>query len=457
MRKNLGKNIYYYLLSLGCPKNLVDSENIQGLLGKNGFKLCENIEEARILLLNTCAFIKAAKEESIEMILEMGRIKKEDPNKKIIVIGCLVQRYLPELFKELPEVDLWITFKDIPKIPELTRSLLLEEEITAYSLSPAPSHFLADINSPRELITPSHYAYIKIAEGCSNRCSYCIIPDIKGDFQSRNLESILNEARKLTGQGVKELNLIAQDTTNYGKDLAKETDIVHLLNRLCSIDDTKWIRLLYTHPAKITDRLIKEIKNHEKICNYIDLPLQHTDNDILNKMGRKVTSEYVKDLIKRIRDQIPNVIIRTAFIVGFPGETEKQFANLLKYMEKIQFDRLGIFAYSREEGTKAYSFKNRVPEKVKEQRFHKAMQLQNEIAQEVNKQFNGKIMEVLIEKRDEQAPDTWLGRTYADAPEVDGLVYVKQNKTDKINPGDLINVKITDTLEYDLVGDVIPE
>lgn len=409
-----------FLTNLGCPKNLTDSEIILGTLKLVGMEICDDIESSDIMLLNTCAFIQDAKEESIDLILQMAKIKKQDPGKKLVVIGCLVQRYLKELKREIPEVDLWVTLQETPKIVALLDGTARQGE-----------------KRERYRITPKYYTYIKIAEGCSNRCSYCAIPSIRGSYKKRDTDSIIEEARELANNGAKEINIIAQDTTNYPK-------ITNLLDRLCNISGIRWIRLLYTHPAHVTDNLIKQISRNDVICKYIDLPLQHIDDDILHAMGRKTDSEYIKTLIKKIRKEIPDVVLRTSFIVGFPGETEEKFEKLLDFMEDIKFERLGIFTFSREEGTPAYKMPGQLPQKVKEVRFHKAMQLQNKIAKEVNKRFIGKTMEVLVEENGQ-------GRTYADAPEVDGVVYLKDNGC---RPGDMINVTITGTLDYDLVGEI---
>lgn len=420
-----------FLINLGCPKNLTDSEIILGFLEKAGLEICEDIESSNVMLVNTCAFIKEAKEESIDLILEMAKLKKQDPEKKIVVIGCLVQRYLKELIKELPEVDLWVTLQEIPKIASLIKNI--KKGHTYFP--PSPSSFLYDSAMPRHRITPRHYAYIKIAEGCSNRCSYCAVPIIKGDYKTREAGSIIEEAEGLASEGVKEINIIAQDTTSY-------PNIADLLKRLSKIKSIKWIRLLYTHPAHIKDDLIEAIAEEDKICKYIDLPLQHIDDAILHGMARQVDSSYIKNLIKKIRNQIPGVALRTSFIVGFPGETEEKYERLLRFMEDVKFERLGIFTYSREEGTPAYKMPGQVPEKIKEARFHRAMELQNSIAREVNSSFLGKTMEVLIEELSH-------GRTYADAPDVDGVVYINGNG---FKQGDMIMVRITDTLDYDLVG-----
>lgn len=431
------------LVTLGCPKNVVDSEFILGQLENTGIEVCEDIKSADIMLLNTCAFIKEAKEESIDLILELAKLKKQGRGKKLVVIGCLVQRYLDELQKELPEVDRFITLKDLPNISTLLKNLKNGKN-GCKKESPVPSSFLCNNTAPRHRLTPRHFAYIKIADGCSNRCSYCAIPNIKGDYKYRHMDSIIDEAKILTAEGVKEINIIAQDTTNY-------PDIVSLLRKLCNpeYNGTKWIRLLYTHPAHITDSLIEEIALQDKICKYIDLPLQHIDDDILNRMGRKTDSIYIRKLIEKIRNTIPDVAIRTSFIIGFPGETEEKFQRLLEFMKEIKFERLGIFTYSKEEGTPAYKLPDQISEKIKDERFHKAMQLQNDIAREVNRKFMGKTMEVLVEEPNELDESTCIGRTYADAPDVDGVVYLKGSG---FKPGDIIKVKIVDTLDYDLVG-----
>ncbi len=455
MSENSNKNVLIGLINLGCPKNLVDSEAILGFLQQDkSFTITDDLEQAGIMLINTCAFIKEAKEESIDLILELAKLKEDNPGKKLIVIGCLVQRYLPQLLIDLPEVDLWVTLPEIPKLPQMIKNLLAGKPLP--SASPSPDHFLYDHLTPRARITPDYYAYIKIAEGCSNICSYCAVPQIKGSYRSRPPDSIIAEARNLIIQGTKEINLIAQDTTSYGRDLpGNKTDLTQLLRQLGRLADLSWLRILYLHPAYLTKELIQEISRQEKICNYIDLPLQHIDDRILSLMGRKIDSTGIKQIIRDIRAQIPQVVLRTSFIVGFPGETEKEFTALLRFMEETKFERLGVFTYSAEEGTPAEKMAGQVPEKIKQQRFHQAMALQQEIAREVNKKFIGQTLDVLVEGNQEKKPAVYLGRGYADAPEVDGLVYVNSNRT--LQTGEIVPVKITDTLEYDLVGKFINE
>lgn len=439
-----------YLITLGCPKNLVDSEIMLGLIKKSGIKISKKSESADIICINTCAFIQEAKQEAIDTILELAKLKQKDPRKKIIVIGCLVQRYLKELQKQLPEVDYWVTLNEIPKISSIIKNITGTPK-NNYT-TPSPSSFLYDASMPRYLITPKHYAYIKIAEGCSNLCSYCAVTNIKGRYKSRLPDSILNEAKNLVKKGVKEIIIIAQDITNYGIDLASTANLTELLRQLCKISGIKWIRLMYLHPAHITDGLIKEIAINKKICKYIDLPLQHIDDDILLKMGRKAGSNHIKNLIKKIRKEIPGVILRTSFIVGFPGETEEKFQTLLKFIRQTKFERLGVFKYSREEGTPAYKMPNQVPEKIKEKRFHEAMQLQNSIAKEANKRFFGKTIDVLIDHLHKKSRNIWIGRTHADSPDIDGVVYIDGKN---IKKGDIISVRITGTLDYDLIGKAV--
>jgi len=443
------------LINLGCPKNLVDSEIILGILKNSGFEICDDVIKAQILLINTCAFIEEAKQESIDLILQLARIKEEPPKKYLVVIGCLVQRYLSELTKEIPEVDLWVKLSEIPHITELINNLIAKKPNRRNNNSrPIASHFLYDHTMPRYKITPSHYAYVKIAEGCSHYCSYCVIPNIKGIYRSRPMESIFKEVRELVNQGTKEIILIAQDTTSYGMDIPGRPSLAQLLKRLCVIDKLKWLRILYTHPAYITEEFINEIADEPKICKYIDIPLQHIDNELLHKMNRRTNTAYIKNLIGTIRSHIPNAVLRTSFIVGFPGETEEKFEKLLAFMKDIKFQRLGIFIYSAEEGTPAYNMQGQISEDIKKQRFHTAMELQQKISMDVNKGFMNKKLDVIVEGKAEGNRGLWYGRSYADAPDVDGLVYISKNRN-HIHQGDMIRVKITNTMEYDLEGEIV--
>ncbi len=441
------------ILSLGCPRNLIDSEVMLGFLRKKGFNICEDVAKSDIAIVNTCAFIKDAKQESIDIILGLAELKKEGKIKGLIVTGCLPQRFKKVLPKELPEVDAFLGVGNFYKIPHIVEKLLKGEEFFEVT----QPDFLYDHTSPRSLSTPAHYAYIKIAEGCDNRCNYCIIYALRGKYRSRTIPSIVEEARLLSSKyPISELNLIAQDTTYYGTDLYGRKSLVDLLRALTDSKNTKhykkikWIRLLYTHPVHFQDELIDFIRNEPSICKYLDLPVQHINDEILKIMGRNSTKKQILELIEKLKNSIPNLAIRSSLIVGHPGEGNEEFDELLEFMKQVKFERLGIFTYSREEGTPAYNYPRQVPEKEKRRRFDIAMKLQQEISLEKNKDFLGKKIQVLI---DEQADskDMYIGRTYQDAPEVDGQVFVH---TDGVNltPGDFVDVVITDTLEYDLVG-----
>jgi len=411
------------MLSLGCSKNLVDSEGILADFVKKGYKVIDEAVKADVAIVNTCAFIEDAKRESINTILDLIELKKQGRIKKIIVAGCLPERYKKVLRKEMAEIDI---FSGVRK-------------------------FSKSDPDDRLLITPSHYAYIKISEGCDNRCSYCVISKIRGPYKSRGMQAILkeiNDIRERSNGKLKEINLISQDLTYYGMDLYGKLSLASLLRRINK--DIKWVRLLYAHPAHFNDELIDIIKNSAHICKYVDLPVQHISDKLLKSMGRKITKKQILDLITKLRKNIPDIAIRSSLIVGLPGETEKEFKELLGFIKDIKFERLGIFTYSREEDTPAYSFKGQVSDKEKRLRLDEAMKLQQDVARNVNARFFGKTLEVLIEEKQEDG--VYLGRTYADAPEVDGQVYVKTTKT--IKPGNFVDVMITDTLEYDLVGEI---
>jgi len=413
------------IISLGCPRNLVDSEKTLGRLREKGYKIVD-MQEADIGIVNTCSFIKEAKEESIETILSLIELKKERKLKKVIVYGCLAQHYKEELIPHLKEIDAFVG------------------RISFDGHKPSERYFL----------TPSHYAYVKISEGCNNACSYCVIPKIKGPLSCNPVDAILSEVRVLDKKGVCEINIIGQDITLYRSDYQKkDIKLLHLLREVVAIvKNIKWIRLLYTHPAHISDDLIDFIARQPRMCKYIDLPIQHINEKILKKMNRKVTKNEIISLIERFRTKIPNLSIRTSVIVGFPGETEDDFNELLGFIQKQKFERLGAFMYSREEGTAAYNFKNQIPEKTKRKRLDIIMKKQQEIASEVNGPFLDKEIEVLIDEKG-SSDNIYLARTQGDAPEVDGLVYVRA-KGD-LKPGDFVKVKITDTYEYDLVGEQI--
>ncbi len=438
-----------YLESLGCPKNLVDSEVIAGCLRKSGYTFTTSKEEAAIIIVNTCAFIKDATQEAIDTILKLATLKKEGTCRKLVVAGCLPQRYGKQLIKKLKDVDLFVGVGEFPKIGELLKEERVEHSLPAlYIRTPT---FLLDHNTPRILSTPNHTAYVKIAEGCSHRCSFCTIPTIKGPYQSRPPESIITEVKNLAEKGTKEINLIAQDTTFYGKDLTNKKDLAYLLKQLSKIESIEWIRMLYCHPDHFSHDLINTIKEEEKICNYIDLPLQHISDDILKRMGRSKDSTKIRKLIKEIRENIPNLWIRTTFMVGFPGETEKDFNILMDFAREVEFEHLGAFRYSNEEGTKAYRLKGKVPAHVIEERYHTLMSLQSNISLKKNQRLIGSLQRVLIEGINEEN-DMLLGRTFFQAPDIDGIVYITEGEA---AIGEMVEVRITDASEYDLFGEVL--
>lgn len=438
-----------YLESLGCSKNLVDSEVIAGCLRKSGYTFTTSKEEAAIIIVNTCAFIKDATQEAIDTILKLATLKKEGTCRKLVVAGCLPQRYGKQLIKKLKDVDLFVGVGEFPKIGELLKEERVEHSLPAlYIRTPT---FLLDHNTPRILSTPNHTAYVKIAEGCSHRCSFCTIPTIKGPYRSRPHESIITEVKNLAEKGTKEINLIAQDTTFYGKDLTNKKDLAYLLKQLSKIESIEWIRMLYCHPDHFSHDLINTIKEEEKICNYIDLPLQHISDDILKRMGRSKDSTKIRKLIKEIRENIPNLWIRTTFMVGFPGETEKDFNILMDFAREVEFEHLGAFRYSNEEGTKAYRLKGKVPAHVIEERYHTLMSLQSNISLKKNQRLIGSLQRVLIEGINEEN-DMLLGRTFFQAPDIDGIVYVAEGEA---AIGEMVEVRITDASEYDLFGEIL--
>lgn len=436
------------VITLGCDKNTVDSENMLGLLKQNNYQIVGDPSEADVVIINTCGFITAAKEESIDVIMEAIKLKEINPQIKIIVAGCLVQRYIKELAEELPEVDGFLGSNNVPGLLKLMDQVLAGQRVTTLTnSSPNP-----DLVIPRVTSTPSYYSYLKIAEGCDNRCTYCAIPNMRGPYVSRSISSLVQEASSLAARGVKELSLIAQDITLYGIDLYKKHSLVQLLKKLVQIPRLEWIRLMYCYPTHVTDELIDFIAENKQICKYIDLPLQHADQEILQRMGRKQKVEDVIKLIEKLRSRIPNLALRTTFIVGFPGETEKHFRNLLNFMREMQFDWVGIFTYSPEEGTPAANFPSQVPEKIKQERFERAMLMQQEITRQRNKRWLGTVQKVIVERMIEEGNGKfWQGRTQQQAPDVDGVVYFKG---DNLVPGNFVPVLITGVEDYDLLGEI---
>lgn len=426
---------------LGCSKNLVDTEMTIGLFKENGYKIVNNEEDADVLVINTCGFIGPAKEEAINTILEMAEYKKKRC-KYLIVMGCLVERYKEELSKAIPEVDLWIKYSSYNTIWEQIETILKSEKENKDSLD-----FL-----DRVITTGNNFAYLRIAEGCSNFCTYCAIPKIRGPFVSRKMEDVIKEAKKLADEGYKELIVIAQDTTKYGIDIYGESKLAELLKELCKIEKLKWIRFLYAYPETITDELIEVVKNENKICKYFDIPIQHISNSVLKRMNRKSNGETIKTLIKRLRKEIPEVVIRTTVMVGFPGETKEDFEELYDFIKAARFERLGAFSFSKEEGTPAEKMKNQIHPMTKKSRYNKIMSLQQKIASETQEEMVGKELEVLIETKTFDGK-YYVGRSYREVPDIDGLIYIEM--VDKALEGKFVKCKITKANGYDLIGKVM--
>lgn len=450
-------------ISLGCSKNLIDTENVIGIFKNNRYTVVNDETKADIIVINTCGFIESAKEEAINTILEMAEYKK-DRCKYLIVIGCLVQRYYEDLVKALPEVDLFIKIEDYDKlwdkIEDLVKAGIVEKDIKKSSKKITEvvemPMFTQEEFLNRTTTTGKNYAYLKIGEGCSNRCTYCAIPYIRGPFVSRKMEDILEEAKTLAKNGIKELIVIAQDTTKYGVDIYGETKLSELLHKLSEIEGIKWIRFLYSYPEGITEDLITEVANNKKIAKYFDIPIQHISNKILKMMNRKTNQEQIEGLLKKIREEIPEVTLRTSLIVGFPGETKEQFEELNEFIKKAKFDKLGTFMYSKEEGTPAEKLPNQIHGNTKKARYNKIMKTQQEISRKIQDEKIGKKYEVLIEDMSFDGK-YYIGRTMQDVPEIDGIVYVKN--INNVKPEDILNTfiecKIIDVSNYDLIAEII--
>ncbi|MCU9808065.1 30S ribosomal protein S12 methylthiotransferase RimO [Paraclostridium sp. AKS46] len=437
------------LESLGCSKNLVDAEIMMGILNRKGYKLVGEFEEADIILVNTCGFIESAKQESIDTILDLAQLKENGNLKLLIVTGCLAQRYAKELQAEIPEIDAIVGTGSYQQIDEIIANL--EKENNIVSLNDIEFAYNEDL--PRYVTTPEYMAYLKIGEGCDNHCTYCIIPKLRGRYRSRKMEDIIKEAKDLASKGVKELVVIAQDTTKYGLDLYGEVKLPQLLEELAQIDGINWIRIMYSYPESITEELVKVIKKYDNICNYFDMPIQHASNKVLKLMNRHTTKEDIKSKVEMIRKYIPDATLRTTIIVGFPGETDEDFNELVEFAKDMKFDRLGAFAYSREEDTPADKLPNHLDEDVKLQRRDQLMLVQQEISQNLNEQKIDNEYEVLIEEQIEDK--VYIGRTQGDAEEIDSIVYVKSEN--QLEIGSFVKVKINNALEYDLMGDVVNE
>lgn len=433
------------MISLGCPKNQVDGEALLAKLKKAGYEIVNNIEDSDVMIVNTCGFIEQAKKEAIDTILEVAEYKNAGLISAIVVTGCLAERYQDEIIKEMPEIDAVLGIGANSDIVKACDKALCGIVTTSF-----PNKCYLSINDERIISTPSHWAYLKIAEGCDNRCSYCAIPGIRGGFRSRTIESCVDEAKALAESGVKELILIAQDTTKYGQDLYGKYSLDILLKELVKIDGIEWIRLFYCYPQRITDSLINVIANEEKVCNYIDIPLQHSDKTVLKNMNRVGDGEDYRALISKMRKAIPDLALRTTFMVGFPGETDEQFENLCKFTEDVKFDKMGCFTFSPEEDTPAYDMQNQIDDDVKVRRQEVLMNKQYSITEELNKQRIGRIYKVIIDTFD---GEKYVGRSYMDSPEIDsGIIFTCDNN---LNIGDFINVEITDYNGYDLIGEAI--
>lgn len=430
-------------MTLGCPKNEVDSDAMRWHLIQSGYELSEEFRDCDIFVINTCGFIEQAKAESLDQIWEIVRLKREDKAKKLIVAGCLAQRYPDQLWRQIPEIDAILGITEIKNIGKVCDQIRKNRRIGLVS----PPEKEQDHEMLMRLIPDRPFAYLRIADGCNNHCSYCSIPQIRGPYRSRSIDSVVAEAELVASKGIKEINLIAQDTTLYGVDIYEKPQLPKLLSSLCEIPEIEWIRLLYTHPAHYSDQLIDTIASYPKVCNYLDMPLQHISDKLLSRMNRKVTKRQVIRLIEKLRKEIPDLTLRTTFVVGFPGETESDFNELLDFVEEVRFDRLGIFPYSREENTKAYHLKRQIPSREKQERWDRLLLLQQKISLEKNKCKVGKMLTVLIEGKSEE--NGYFGRSQAEAPEVDGVIYIKGKK---LNVGDFVEIKITEALDYDLIG-----
>lgn len=438
-------------VSLGCDKNLVDSEKMMGLLRADGWTFTDDEQEADAILINTCCFIGDAKEESVNTILEMADLKQNGKLKALLVTGCMAQRYKQEIIDEIPEVDAIVGTSSYDEIRDVLRKVLEQEgPVSCFKeLSYTPA-----VREERVVSTGGYYAFLKIAEGCDKRCTYCIIPDLRGPYRSVPMEELVNEAKALAENGVRELILVAQETTLYGLDLYGEKRLPQLLSQLAKIPGIYWIRIQYCYPEEITDELIEVIKTEEKVCHYLDIPIQHASDRILKRMNRRTTRKQLEEMIRKLRREIPDIVLRTTLISGFPGETEEDHQTLMEFVDEMEFDRLGVFAYSAEEDTPAASFPGQIPQELKEERRDEIMELQQEIAFAHSEEMVGRILDVMIEGKVADEP-AYVGRTYMDAPNVDGLIFVDTGEA--LMSGDFVRVRVTQAAEYDLIGEVYDE
>jgi len=437
------------MVSLGCPKNLVDAEVMLGVLSKQEYEITTDEKEADVIIVNTCSFIKEAKQESIDAILDLAERKKDGRCHTLIVSGCLPQRYQEELANELPEVDIFIGTGDYPRIGEILAEKSGCDNQLRYIGDP---DYIYDETLPRLNSSPSWYSYLKIGEGCSNCCSYCIIPKLRGAYRSRPLEALVAEAETLASRGVKEINVISQDITRYGSDFSDGTTLETLIQRLAAIDGIRWIRLLYAYPDGITDSLISLIRDEPKICKYLDIPIQHIADPVLTRMNRRSSEAQIRELIVKLRKEIPGIALRTSLIVGFPGETVDDFNNLMHFVEQTHFDRLGVFCYSREEGTPAADLAEQVSERVKRERYRKLMRAQARLSFRHNRGLIGTEEQVIVEGYSEETELLLKGRSSRQAPDIDGQVYITAGNA---NVGDIVTLKVTDSSDYDLIGEIV--
>lgn len=434
-----------YFVSLGCDKNLVDSEHMLGLISSE-YEITDDLSEAEIAVVNTCAFIKDAKEESVNTILELAELKSSNL-KFLVITGCLSQRYYKDLEKLIPEIDGFIGISSVNNILEDLNKVVNKEKVFDFPSIDNPQNIIGK----RYVTPPFHTSYLKIAEGCDKKCTYCSIPSIRGAYRSVPMEELISEANQLVSGGVTELILVAQETTVYGVDLYGRKCLCDLITKLSNIRDLKWIRIMYCYPEEIDDELIKVIKDNPKVCHYLDIPIQHSDDKILQKMGRRTSHDDLIKVIRKLRENIPDIALRTSLISGFPGETQKEFENLVTFVKEIRFDHLGVFTYSREEDTLAYGFEGHVTEKVKKQRQSVIMKTQAEISLDKNSKLVGKVFDCIIEGYD-SSEEVYVGRIYRDAPDVDGLVFISAKR--ELISGSFVTVLITDYNEYDLIGEI---
>lgn len=437
------------MVSLGCPKNQVDAEQILYKLRQDEFEIVDDAALSDVVIINTCGFIESAKQESIETILEFCTLKNEGRIKSVIVTGCLAERYREEILNEIPEASAVVGIGCNDDICDVIRKTLDGKQTQEFG-----DKVCLDINAKRVLSTMPYYAYLKIAEGCSNNCTYCAIPSIRGPFRSRKMESIIDEAKWLAQKGVKEVIVVAQDTSRYGEDIYGKPKLSQLLKKLAEIDGFKWIRVLYCYPERITDELIEVFATQEKIAKYIDIPIQHVNREVLKRMNRRGDEQTIKALINKLREKIPGIIIRSTLITGFPGETKEQFLQLCEFVKEMKIDRLGCFSYSAEEGTPAAEFPDQIELKVRERRAEIIMDEQMRVSDDKNEAMVGKTVEVVVEGFDRYA-ECFFGRSYADAPEIDGKIFFTSDKKQTV--GEFVNVHIDDILDYDLIGVVVDE